>query len=445
MTARLEETLTPTSVGLPILVATPTSARITPVYTPPILHSISRQACLITDLPAGGETPWESPLFAWSPNAKSLVYLQPEDTYTHTLMLTAAPQFDTPRRLTSNVIGDLFWSPDGSRIAFVSLRSDKLETVMTVASDGSGLHDWFPGELAQTDPGKGSKAIIGWADQSNLWVMTNCGAGCRRLWQLHLEDGALRETNFHNESNHLIWGSDYIWSPDYGHLVFISGGDIRVGLTSVARQEVKWLSGGYRGQVQTAFADWSPDGSALLYLKQNVDEDHVPSGPPELSVWDVIIDRGTQLLPGTIAASWSPAEDLIAFLSLGNIRYTADGKWQGTTATLEGPNLLGVGLYQRREGKVIAFAPIGATDTGYRWLGQLQQQLLRPTWSPDGEHLAYRDSAGKAWVLSATDLSQYDLDTGGDPVTRIRWSPDGRILAVSTLGHLWIIATPCSP
>lgn len=154
---------------------------------------------------------------------------------------------------------------------------------------------------------------------------------------------------------------------------------------------------------------------------------------------DVITDRGTQLLPGTIAASWSPAEDLIAFLSLGNIRYTGDGKWQGTTATLEGPNLLGVGLYRCREGGVMAFAPIG-----YRWLGQLQQQLLRPTWSPDGEYLAYRGDVGKAWVLSATELTQYDLDTGGDPVAGIRWSPDGRLLAASTLDHLWVFTVPCS-
>lgn len=119
-------------------------------------------------------------------------------------MLAEAPQFDKPRRLASNIIGDLFWSPDDSRIAFVSACSDNLETVMTVASDGSCLHDWFPGELAQTDPGKGSKAIVGWVDESSLWVITNCGAGCRRLWQLDLEDGALREINFHNESNHVI-------------------------------------------------------------------------------------------------------------------------------------------------------------------------------------------------------------------------------------------------
>ena len=359
-------------------------------------------------------------------------------------MLAEAPQFDKPRRLASNVIGDLFWSPDDSRIAFVSARSDNLETVMTVASDGSCLHDWFPGELAQTDAGKGSKAMIGWADESSLWVMTNCGAGCRRLWQLHLEDGALREINFFNESNRVIWGSDYIWSPDHDQVVFISGGDIQIGLTGAAGQEVKWLSGAYGGQIQTVFADWSPDGSALLYLRQSLDEADMPSEPPELWVWDVANERGTQLLPGTIAASWSPAEDLIAFLSLGNIRYTADGKWQGTTATLEGPNLLGVGLYRRREGRVIVFAPIGEIDIGCRWLGQLQQQLLRPTWSPDGERLAYRDSAGKAWVLSATELTQYDLDTGGDPVTGIRWSPDGRVLAASTLGRLWVFAVPCS-
>ena len=146
-----------------------------------------------------------------------------------------------------------------------------------------------------------------------------------------------------------------------------------------------------------------------------------------------------------VAAAWSPRDDVIAFISLGQPRFGPDGAWQEVMAALDGPNPLGVGLYQRREGKVVAFAPIGEMDLGYRWPDQLYQQLLRPVWSSDGEQLVYRDSAGKAWVFSAGDLTQYELDTGDSPVTGFRWSPDGKMLAVSTSDRLWVFSIPCSP
>lgn len=416
-----------------------------PVSTPPSFQSGSPLACLIAELPSKEGSPWETHLFDWSPDARSLAYIAPENTDADALLITGAPRFGAPKRLVSNARGDVYWSPDGSQIAFVALRPDDLETVMTIASDGSDLRDLFPGEIAQTDPGKGSKGIGGWVDRSSLWVMTNCGTGCRRLWQLNLQDGALEEVSFYSGANHAIWGSDYIWSPNRSHVVLVSGGDFQLGIRSAGGQAIQWLSGEYVGPIKTIFADWSPDSSSLLFIRLNIDGDDLPSEPPELWVWDVASSQRSLLLPGIVVASWSPSGDLIAFLALGQPSFGVDGSWQGTSAILDGPNSLGLGLYQRGEEKVIAFAPIGEMETGYRWPGQMQQQLLKPVWSPDGHYLAYRDGSSKAWILSLSELTQYQVDTKGNAVSGVRWSPDGRMLAVSTTDRLLVFAIPCTP
>ena len=57
--------------------------------------------------------------------------------------------------------------------------------------------------------------------------------------------------------------------------------------------------------------------------------------------------------------------------------------------------------------------------------------------------MAYRNSAGQAGLLMRHDLSTYELPTGGASVTGMRWSPDGRRLAVSTAERLWLFVAPC--
>ncbi len=407
------------------------------MFIPPLPVPIPSQARLLAAFPARGETPWETHLFAWSPDAESLAYVGPETSYTHTLMLAAAPRFDAPQLLASGVMGDLFWSPDGSRIAFVAFRSDDLETVMTIAADGSDLRDWFSGELAQTDAGSGSKAIGGWLDSHRLWGMTNCGTGCRSLWQLDLRNGALTQLFPYQESADapFVVGTDYVWSPDQTHAAFISG-IYQIGVQDIAGRSVQWVS--EPGQVCAPFVDWAADSSSFIYLSQDYDENGVPLAPPSLWRWDVDVAQRFELLPGVATAAWSPDGDGIAFVALGQPHVGPDGDWQGVTASLDGPNPLGIGLYRQRENKVMAFAPIGETDLGYRWPDQLYQRLLRPVWAPDGVQFAYRDGAGKAWVFSAENLTRYELDIADGPVAGLRWSPDGGKLAVSTADSLLV-------
>jgi len=416
-----------------------------PIPTSSVLHSISSKACLLAQLPAIGEIPWDTRRFDWAPDDRSLAYLEPENAQIGFLTLSFSPSFEDTRRLASSVVGDISWSPDSTHIAYIALRSDDLETVMTISANGTSLRDWFPGDAARTDTGIGSKHIVSWIDNSNLLLETHCGTGCQRLWELHLQDGSLEEIYFYNEAKHYIWGSDYIFSSYQAHVVLVFGGDLQIGISSMSNRTVSWLSGDYGGPVKTIFADWSPDSSSILFLRFIQGEDGIPLQQPELWVWDVIANKEIQILPDVIAASWSKSKGMIAVLSLGEPTLGIDGNWQGTTANLEGPNLLTLSMYNIQQEKIITSSTIGKVDIGYHWPGQIQQQILKPVWSPNDEYLAYRDASGNAWIISLSDLTQYKVDTIGDTFTSFKWSSNSSKLAVSTLDQLLIFAIPCSP
>lgn len=366
---------------------------------------------------------------------------EPADSLTGTLMLAAAPRFDTPQPLVSSVVGDPTWSPDGSQIAFVAFRSDdQLSTIITISVNGGpDLRDLLPGDMARTDPGTSYKAIDGWLDE-RLVVLTNCGAGCRRPWYLDF-----RESTMEPIFPLSLQGIRYAWSPDRTAVVVTSGANHQIGVISDMGSEISWLSGHGASNpawtpLWTFFADWSPDGSRFLFLRQpnNVSE------PPELWVWNIRTGEGSPLLSGVIAARWSPRGDLIAFLTLGQLHLTPDGNWQGVVTASQGPNPLGLGLYQYPEGKIIAFFEIGKVDLDYNFLVESMRSFA-PLWSPDGRQLVYYDGMGRAWILSVDELSQYELLTHRSLTDEAGWSPDGGKLAITTSGRLQIFAIPCSP
>jgi len=434
----------PTVTTPPAGTTTPTTPphRIPSTFINP--HTIPPQACLLADLPIINGTLSQLHRFAWSPTGDGLAYVgpaEPADSLTGPLMLVAAPRFDTPQPLASSAAGDPTWSPDGSQIAFVAFRSnDQLSTIITITVNGGpDLRDLLPGDMARTDPGTGYKAIDGWLDE-RLVVLTNCGTGCRRPWYLDFRKSTM-EPIFPLS----LQGISYAWSPDRTAVVVTSGANHQIGVISDMGREISWLSG--HGAPDPAwtpfwtfFADWSPDSSRFLFLRQ---PDNA-SEPPELWVWNIRTGEGSPLLSGVIAARWSPRGDSIAFLTLGQPRLTPDGNWQGVVTTPQGPNPLGLGLYQYPEGKIITLFEIGKVDLDYNFLVESIQSFA-PLWSPDGRQLVYYDGMGRAWILLVDELSQYELLTRRSSTDEAKWSPDGRKLAIATSGRLRIFAIPCSP
>ena len=425
----------PTGVS-PTVTASPGPApqEIQPVLATP--RAISPQACLLADL-LMGEGLWELRRFAWSPTGDRLAYVGPAgppDSSAGSLMLVAAPRFDTPQLIAPGAAGDPTWSPDGSRLAFVAFRADdQVGTIIAVDVETLALLDLLPGDMARTDPGAGYKAIDSWPAE-RLLVMTNCGTGCRQPWYLDPRTSTMEPVFRFSQQ-----GASYAWSPDRTAAVVTGGAAPQIGIVLGGEGEISWLSGhGTPDSAWTFFADWSPDASRFLFLRQS-------GQAAELWEWNTRTGEGSPLLSGVIAARWSPHGDRIALVMLGQPRFTADGQWQDVTVTPQGPNPLWVGIYPYPdpEGNLMALFEIGQVDWDYSALVEtMQSRSLAPLWSPDGKNLLYHDGMGRMWVLSVDELSRYEMPARGYAA---EWSPDGKNLAVATSDRLQIFAVPCSP
>jgi WD40 repeat protein len=430
----------------------------TPFLTPTIKMTVTDvnqplEPCLMADFPAAGTyadylTPRN--LFAWSPDGHTLAYVSAtEHSFDLPIQIRFTPgtPINTLEILASGEVNNLAWSPDRSRLAFSVLRrEDQLFTILVVRADGTDIQDLMPGETARNDAGIGTKFIYSWWGENHLLVLAHCGTGCTKPLLLDLRHGT-QTSLFQPEREGEYLGVAYTWSPDKKWVVVLSGARPQLGIAPGDGGKVTWLSGpGAMNPNWESFYSfsptWAPDSSRFAFLRQPADV----SRPPELWVWEVGSNNVTYLLDGAVGAAWSPgAEDYIAVLTLVQPKLDSEGSWRGVYASRDGPNLLGMGVYRLSWSKMVNFEELGEITLGFHEPGDISSKLLLPIWSPDGLWIGYRDAQDNARVLSLSDLIQYEVDTQGEPVAGITWSPNNEMLAVTTLSQLWIYTIQCSP
>ena len=153
-----------------------------PTSSIPNMQVVSPQACSIAtqgmirvDHPQGD-------LIAWSPVADIVAYVASTSASSWNvgeLNILSPPLFDTPKRMATQVAGELAWAPDASAIAYLGLRrADNLYTIGLAYPDGRASKDLFPGEAARTDDFSSQKSILEWINPGRLRVLTSCGVNC---------------------------------------------------------------------------------------------------------------------------------------------------------------------------------------------------------------------------------------------------------------------------
>ena len=134
---------------------------------------------------------------AWSPKADILAFLYQKDAswYVGDLSFVQAPSFNNlsdPIPDTA-AYGNVTWAPDGSLVAFVSLRqTDGLYTVMVARPDGSQLRDLFPGKAAKTDSYASPKSIMSWTSLGFMQVEVSCGPDCLKTAEVDPVTGQVK-------------------------------------------------------------------------------------------------------------------------------------------------------------------------------------------------------------------------------------------------------------
>jgi Tol biopolymer transport system component/DNA-binding winged helix-turn-helix (wHTH) protein len=276
------------------------------------------------------------------------------------------------------------WSPDGSRLRFSSEdRKSGLSSLWEVTADGSGLRPFLPGWNSPSRECCGS-----WTSDGRYFVFQATRDSETHVWAMkerpRLFDGTPQPTRLTSGPVSFLRP---VPSPD-GRKLYVIGWSLRGEL-----QKYDAVTGHLRpllAGLSIEWLDFSKDGQWVSFISY-----------PECELWRSRSD-GSQRLKLTGAPiraaipRWSPDGSRIVFV----------GQMPGANWKLY--------MVQRDGGTVQPFFP------GDRF-------EFDPTWSPDGESLAFGMQDG----LHIVDLRSRRTSKvpGSDGLCSPRWSPDGRHLS----------------
>lgn len=197
---------------------------------------------------------------------------------------------------------------------------------------------------------------------------------------------------------------------------------------------------------------WSPDGRRIAYVSQD------PSGKTGIYVINNDGSRARRIGRG-IYPDWSPGGRRIAYNSddldsdVGDVMVmNPDGSRNVVSAESNGTTAYATPTWSP-DGELLAFVVVDAPDTAaggtvpylayIKQVGGAVRQLSRaragePDWSPLGAKIAFTYSDGNRLTIRLLDIRRQRtvfLHDGSHP----RWSPDGRQLVFSNEGKIYVM------
>ncbi len=343
------------------------------------------------------------------------------------------------------------WSPDGSKLAFLSTRSGVANIyVLTLAT----------GELKRLTWSDTGEALDGWSRDGKWLYFTSSANDVSRqgdIFRVSAEGGTPLEVSRERYLNEF----ESAPSPDGQQIALMARGLSnqqwwRDGHSHIDETEL-WLKsvageGGYRrvlaGGAKHAWPMWSPDGGAIYYMSdesgaENLWRTSLKGGAPEQLtrfskgrlLWpsigydgrSIVFERGFQIWKLDIASGKAEQVQIAlrgAPASQGQ-RHLTESSFRGMALSPDGKKVAVLA-----HGEVFAAsAKDGGTAQRITRSDGRESDLI---WAPDSRRLAYVAERGLD-----SRLMQYDFATGAEqPLTQTTgqdgspaWSPDGKSIA----------------
>ena len=213
------------------------------------------------------------------------------------------------------------------------------------------------------------------------------------------------------------------WSPDGSRLLFYrsqrKSGLLRLMEMNADGTDVRWIRG--TSEIGDQTADWSPDGSLILYPDHSGSQRHLATVPASGGRFDLISTGRAVVGDGT----WSPDGRSIAF------------------KRLNGP----LGILDPTSNANYELWLMNSDGSGRHRLVTLPSlNAEAPEWSPDGTKIAFIGSVDGVGGIQSESDAVYVVDVATGDVTevfagvavgaghdsRATWLPDGNALLVMT-------------
>jgi Tol biopolymer transport system component len=302
-----------------------------------------------------------------------------------------------PLQLTNGEASDTgpAWSPDGARLAFLRIAEGRTEYIV-IPADGGAERTLAEFAGAPADTYQPLPAVSWTRDGKSLAVVETGEKQLPAIALVSLVDGAVRRITQPPEGSD--GDSTPAVSPDGNTLAFVratgpDGADIYLcGLAGGNLRRLTFDDDRIHGIA------WTPDGQDVVYAGQR-------SGGG-WRLWRLPAYGGS---PHEIAVAGTQAQ------------YPAIATHGRRLAYTDGASV-----------SAIWRAALGAPDSGERPIIRSLGRETAPAYSPDGRSIADvsdQTGADEIWVSGADGGHRVQLTSlKGPRVSRVRWSPDGRLL-----------------